>query len=463
MIPRPACRNERGFIAPRLLGLLLLAGGLLLNRWTLGLLLAPDGQIDGEWRNAQIAGMQLLLVLGGLTLIQPRVRAWCAASRLRLVGVTLAIPALAALLMVAGMGTYTYLTQHQHTINNNRIGDATPAQLQWAEDIRRRGWEVALKNGWFDFEKAKRDGFEPQWGDREHFVNRANLFDDEILNIEKPEFLMYLDTPRGKLLAGYMFFTRHLEDHGPTPFGPLGAWHFHPWPGRGYCALEKILPISRPDEHGQCAEGEWVDRSAEMFHVYLIDHPLGPFTDAMVFPGADAPFDVAWIHPILVHFTVALFLLAVALDLLAWLTRHKSLHTVAFVNLAVAAVLTLGTMAAGMAAEMHVLISEADHALLHRHKNFAFAVVACIVVLAIWRGVLRGGFPARAAPLYMLLALTGAGLTVTAAYWGGELVYRLGVSVRAIDDFALDNYLRKVDNALGRPPLPPRQATTLGN
>ena len=101
-----------------------------------------------------------------------------------------------------------------------------------------------------------------------------------------------------------------------------------------------------------------------MFHVYLIDHPLGAFTDAMVFPSADEHFNIAWVHPILVHFTVALFLLAVS----------------------------------------------------------------------------------------------GAGLTVTAAYWGGELVYRLGVSVRAIDDFALDSYQRKVDSALGRPPTLPRKA-----
>lgn len=458
MIPRLAYRNECGFIAPRLLGMLLIAAGLLLNRWTLGQILAPDGQINGEWRNAQIAGVQIFLVLSGVVLSLPGIRAWTTANRWRLAAVALAVTALSGLLMLAGFGTYIYLTQHQHTVNSSNLGAATPAQLQWADDIRRRGWEVALRNGWFDFEKAKRDGFEPQWGDREHFVNRANLFDDEVLNIEKPEFLMYLDTPRGKLLAGYMFFTRRLEDHGPTPFGPLGAWHFHPWPGRGYCALEGILPISRPDDSGQCAAGERVDRSAEMFHVYLIDHPLGAFTDAMVFPSADERFNIAWVHPILVHFTIALFLLAVALDLIAWLTRFKTLHSVAFVNLAVAAVVTLATMAAGMAAEMHVLVSEADHELLHRHKRFAFAVVACILVLGIWRSLLRGRFPTRAAPLYMLLAVTGAGLTVTAAYWGGELVYKQGVSVRAIDDFALDSYQRKVDSALGRPPTLPRKA-----
>ena len=92
----------------------------------------------------------------------------------------------------------------------------------------------------------------------------------------------------------------------------------------------------------------------------------------------------------------------------------------------------LATMAAGMAAEMHVRVSEADHGLLHRHKRFAFAVVVCILVLGIWRSLLRGRFPAYAAPLYLVLA---------------------------VDDFALDCYQRKVDSALGRPPTLPRKAT----
>ena len=457
MNTRHACRNERGTISPRLLGYLLLAAGLLINRWTLGLL-APDGQINGEWRNAQIAGLQLLLGLSGILVVVPGLRNWASRGGWHTLFCALAVPALAGLLMLSGYGVYVYSTKHQHTIDLTRSGAATPEQLQWAEDIRRRGWEVALKNGWFDIEKAKRDGFELQWSDREHYVHRDYMFDDDVLNIEKPEFLIYLDSPRGKLLIGYMFYTRKLEDRGPTPFGPLGAWHFHPWGGRGYCAIEQILPVSRPDEQGQCAQGERVNRSAEMLHVYLIDHPLGTFADSMVFQSGDVTFSIAWIHPILVHFTIALFLLAVLLDLAGWISRRELLHTVAFVNLAAAGVITLATMAAGMTAEMNVQMSETDHATLHTHKYYAFSLVAAIVVLAVWRSILRGRFPLRAGALYMTLALGAAALTVMTAYWGGELVYRHGLSVAAIDKFTFENYLRQVDRALGRPPAAPPAA-----
>jgi uncharacterized membrane protein len=453
MNTRHACRNERGSLSPAVLGWILLGAGVLINRWTLGLL-APDGHIDGEWRNAQIAGFQALLILAGLVLAVPALRGRANRNGRTRALATVAVPALATLIMYSGFGVYLYLSGHQHTIDLSRVGTATPEQLQWAEDIRKRGWEVALKNGWFDIEKAKRDGFELQWSDTEHYVNREYLFDDEVLNIEKPEFLLYLDSPRGKLLVGYMFFTRKLEDHGPTPFGPLGAWHFHPWPGRGYCAIDEMLVVSRPDEQGHCAEGVRVDRSAEMLHVYLIEHPLGTFADAMVFSNGNARFSIAWVHPILVHFTIALLLLAVVLDVIGWLARREFLHRVAFVNLAVVAVITLGTMAAGMAAEMNVQMTESDHATLHTHKYFAFSVVAVVIVLALWRSALGGRFPRRAAPLYLVLALSAAGLTVTTAYWGGELVYRHGVSVAAIDKFAFENYMRQVDRALGRPPSP---------
>ena len=51
---------------------------------------------------------------------------------------------------------------------------------------------------------------------------------------DRPEFLMYRDTPSGKLLMGFMFFTRTLEERGPQPGGSLAPWHFHPWGTRGY-------------------------------------------------------------------------------------------------------------------------------------------------------------------------------------------------------------------------------------
>jgi uncharacterized membrane protein len=267
---------------------------------------------------------------------------------------------------------------------------------------------VALKNGWFDIEKGQARRLRTAMVGHVSTTSIATyLFDDEVLNIEKPEFLLYLDSPRGKLLVGYMFL--HAQARGPRPDAvrPASARGiFIPGPAAATARSTQILAVSRPDDQGHCAAGVRVDRSAEMLHVYLIEHPLGTFADAMVFSNGNARFSIAWVHPILVHFTIALLLLAVVLDVIGWLARREFLHRVAFVNLAVVAVITLGTMAAGMAAEMNVQMTESDHATLHTHKYFAFSVVAVVIVLALWRSALGGRFPRRAAPLYLVLALS---------------------------------------------------------
>ena len=113
--------------------------------------------------------------------------------------------------------------------------------------------------------------------DKEHYPSHEYLFDDKVLDPDRPEFLMYSDTPRGKLLVGYMFFTRTNEEKGPQPGGALTAWHYHPWQPQGRCLLKGLLPVGRPDASGQCAEGVLVMRSPEMMHVWFVDHPLGPF------------------------------------------------------------------------------------------------------------------------------------------------------------------------------------------
>src|SRR5205814_9476288 len=132
-------------------------------------------------------------------------------------------------------------------------------------------------------------------------------------------------------LMGFMFFTRTLEERGPQPGGSLANWHFHPWNGRGYCAERGILPVSRPDNRGRCAQGEHVTRSAEMLHVWFIDHPLGPFADAMLFPDSTSVIDPTLVHPMLVHFAIALLLVAVTLDIAGKIAAKSALQQAAFI------------------------------------------------------------------------------------------------------------------------------------
>jgi uncharacterized membrane protein len=421
----------------RLLGLSLLVVAFAVNPWTLGWLFAPDGSLDGEARVRLVYLFDVFCALCGVALL------W---SRAKLVTNRVAGVAVIAALSAAIVGTWWGLTAyngaHHHTTDISHLSPPTQEQREWADAFVARAWESARRNGWFSFETAKAQGFELQWGDREHYVKREFVFDDKILDPDRPEFLMYRQTPRGNLLVGIMFFTRTLEERGPQPGGSLAAWHFHPWGTRGYCAEKGILPIGRPDSLGHCAQGEHVTRSAEMLHVWFVDHPLGPFADAMLFPDEASVVDVTLIHPMVVHFAIALLLVAVALDVLGKLTGSERLHSAAFINLSLAGIFSVATIAAGMLAEIRLLIAPDVHQVLDTHKLFGFSACAGVVLLLAWRLAYRGRFPARGGLLYLAMGLLSASLTGAAGYFGSELVYVNGVAVQAIDRHALERLER---------------------
>src|SRR4029078_10659756 len=112
--------------------------------------------------------------------------------------------------------------------------------------------------------------------------------------------------------------------------------------------------VSRPDDQGHCGRGERVSRSAEMLHVWFVDNPLGPYADAMLFPDSWTVVEPTMIHPMVVHFAIALVLVAVFLDLLGVVARRPSLHGAAFINLIGAGVFSIAAVAAGMVAEVRL-------------------------------------------------------------------------------------------------------------
>jgi len=439
----------------RIAGAGLLALGLVATPRVIGWLAAPDGSIDGEARVRLIYLFDVFCVLGGVAMLWQRPRAWFGGFIRNSIAAVALVAALSAAIVGTWWGITAYRGAHHHTMDMSHMEPPTPEQQKWADDFVGRCWDSARRHGWFDFSAAAADGYQLQWGDREHYVKRSFVFDDRILDPDRPEFLMYRDTPRGKLLVGFMFFTRSLDEHGPQPGGSLTPWHFHPWGRRGYCAEGGILPVSRPDDRGRCDRGEHVERSAEMLHVWFVDHPLGPYADAMLFPDSTSAIDPTLIHPMVVHFAVALFVIAVFLDVLGKVTSSDALHRAAFVNLIFGALFAVATIAAGMLAEVRLLIAPDVHQILDTHKLLGFSACAGIVLLLAWRLTQRGRMPGRGALVYLAAGIVVAVVTGTAGYFGSELVYVHGVAVQAIDRQALERLERRIaGQSRGEPDRP---------
>jgi len=252
-----------------------------------------------------------------------------------------------------------------------------------------------------------------------------------------------------------MFFTRSLEEEGPKLGGPGAEWHYHPYDDVR-CAIKGLWTVSKADANGQCAEGIPVTRTPEMLHVWFIDHPLGRFTEMKIVPDYrnDEKFDLSRLHPMTVHFAIALFVIAVLLDVVAVAARRPQLHYVAWVNLALAAVAAAAAVAAGMTAEVLLRATHEAHQTLDLHKLFGFSSLGAVLLLAAWRFALRGRFPQKAAAmlLYVALSLAGVGVIGAAGFYGGEMVYRHGAGVRFIDQFTRERYWKLVNEVYRQQP-----------
>jgi uncharacterized membrane protein len=129
------------------------------------------------------------------------------------------------------------------------------------------------------------------------------------------------------------------------------------------------------------------------------------------------------VHPLIVHFPIALLPAAVLLYVLAWLARKESW---AWTGLWLLGLGTLGAAAAvasGLYGAEGVMVAPAvrEH-LLMNHERIMLGVLALSVILSVWAWLARP-MPLKGGVVFLLLlAVLLAGLTVGADF-GGRMVY----------------------------------------
>jgi uncharacterized membrane protein len=106
------------------------------------------------------------------------------------------------------------------------------------------------------------------------------------------------------------------------------------------------------------------------------------------------------IHPILVHFSIALLVFSVAADLGGFFTGQASLRDVGWWALLAAAFGGVVTVAAGVFDMRRAELQEATHHRVHRHMRVGFVLLAAIIGLMLWRWRLFVAPPA-AVPMYL--------------------------------------------------------------
>lgn len=129
------------------------------------------------------------------------------------------------------------------------------------------------------------------------------------------------------------------------------------------------------------------------------------------------------IHPLVVHYPVALLTLATVLYVVAWVSRRESLAWTALWMLALG---TLGAAVAvwtGLRASAGVMVAQSvrDHILIH-HKRLMIGVLTMSSGLSAWAMVARP-WPRRGRAGFVALMIAMAVLTVAGADYGAWMVY----------------------------------------
>lgn len=140
------------------------------------------------------------------------------------------------------------------------------------------------------------------------------------------------------------------------------------------------------------------------------------------------------IHPMLVHFPIALVLAALVFDWGRWIFAREKLTTAGFwggsTPLLLLALIGAGAaIVTGLIAEDGAPKSEIVHELIESHETAAFVVASGVALLSLWRIALRGAFPRKWPVLYLVLLMAVTVVLGYGAYFGGLMVYAHGVGV----------------------------------
>jgi uncharacterized membrane protein len=139
-------------------------------------------------------------------------------------------------------------------------------------------------------------------------------------------------------------------------------------------------------------------------------------------------------HPIFVHFTVALFSLAVGLFVVAPFMKpplQEQWLIVARWALWFGAGFTVITGLTGLYAYNTVAHDIPSHAAMTDHRNWAIATITLFLSMAVW-SIIRVRRQQALGTVFIVVMVVAGGVLGSTAWRGGEVVYRYGLGVMSL-------------------------------
>jgi uncharacterized membrane protein len=138
------------------------------------------------------------------------------------------------------------------------------------------------------------------------------------------------------------------------------------------------------------------------------------------------------IHPLLVHFPIALLSVFFVLDLIGTWAKKQQWRGVASAFLYIGTLAAVFTVIAGFMAADTVAHGENVHAIMEKHEDLGMAILSLATALSAWRLKHKGLFQGYVNGVFLTLSALLCVLMVFGADLGGLMVYRYGVAVKAV-------------------------------
>jgi uncharacterized membrane protein len=150
---------------------------------------------------------------------------------------------------------------------------------------------------------------------------------------------------------------------------------------------------------------------------------------SMLMPGIASMENI---HPLLVHFPIALLSVFFVLDLLGTLTKKQHWRGIASSFLYLGTLAAAFTVMAGFLAADTVAHGGNVHAIMEKHEDLGMAILSLATALSAWRLKHKGLFQGYINAVFLALSALLCVLIVLGADLGGLMVYRYGVAVKAV-------------------------------
>jgi uncharacterized membrane protein len=137
------------------------------------------------------------------------------------------------------------------------------------------------------------------------------------------------------------------------------------------------------------------------------------------------------IHPLIVHFPIALLTSFLLMEFLNLVTAKESFRAAATWMLYLGTVGALAAVLAELWAASTVEHSEEAHKVLLRHRDLGITVLALSVILSAWHIYAGGSFSRKGQAFHLAVAFIMVTIMALGADKGGLMVYKYGVGEKA--------------------------------